>query len=100
MARKGQRQVSQTPFPEGPLMSPLAMFAALVAGHALCDYPLQGDFLAKGKNRTASIAITTQTHPALWPPTFSPYSMSALANARLFRLGKPQPRGRGWIAKP
>ena len=22
----------------------------LLAGHALCDYPLQGDFLAKGKN--------------------------------------------------
>src|SRR6185437_1901730 len=22
----------------------------LFAGHALCDYPLQGDFLAKGKN--------------------------------------------------
>lgn len=22
----------------------------LVAGHALCDYPLQGDFLARGKN--------------------------------------------------
>lgn len=36
-------------------MGPLAMFAALVAGHALCDYPLQGDFLSKGKNRTAPI---------------------------------------------
>ena len=23
----------------------------LLAGHMLCDYPLQGDFLAKGKNR-------------------------------------------------
>ena len=22
----------------------------LFAGHAMCDYPLQGDFLAKGKN--------------------------------------------------
>lgn len=27
----------------------------LIAGHALCDYPLQGDFLAKAKNRTAPI---------------------------------------------
>lgn len=36
-------------------MGALAMFAGLVAGHALCDYPLQGDFLAKGKNRTAPI---------------------------------------------
>jgi hypothetical protein len=26
------------------------LFLLLCAGHALCDYPLQGDFLAKGKN--------------------------------------------------
>jgi hypothetical protein len=29
--------------------------AYLLAGHALADYPLQGDFLAKAKNRTAPI---------------------------------------------
>lgn len=28
----------------------------LIAGHALADYPLQGDFLAKGKNHKAPIA--------------------------------------------
>lgn len=27
----------------------------LVVAHALCDYPLQGDFLAKAKNRAAPI---------------------------------------------
>lgn len=27
----------------------------LFAGHALCDYPLQGDFLARGKNPTNPI---------------------------------------------
>lgn len=27
----------------------------LFAGHALCDYPLQGDFLAKGKNHKAPL---------------------------------------------
>jgi len=27
----------------------------LLAGHALCDYPLQGDFLAKAKNRAAPL---------------------------------------------
>lgn len=27
----------------------------LFAGHALCDYPLQGDFLARGKNHTNPI---------------------------------------------
>jgi hypothetical protein len=28
----------------------MARLILLLAGHALCDYPLQGDFLAKGKN--------------------------------------------------
>lgn len=27
----------------------------LLAAHALCDYPLQGDFLARAKNRTAPL---------------------------------------------
>lgn len=31
------------------------MAVALIGGHALADYPLQGDFLAKAKNRTAPI---------------------------------------------
>lgn len=30
-------------------------FLFLLAGHALADYPLQGDFLAKAKNRAAPI---------------------------------------------
>lgn len=33
----------------------LTMFGALLVGHALADYPLQGDFLARAKNRTAPI---------------------------------------------
>lgn len=36
-------------------MSPVELFLALIAAHALADYPLQGDFLAKAKNRTAPI---------------------------------------------
>jgi hypothetical protein len=28
---------------------------ALLAAHALCDYPLQGDFLARGKNQEAPL---------------------------------------------
>lgn len=28
----------------------IAVLLLLFAGHAVCDYPLQGDFLAKGKN--------------------------------------------------
>lgn len=36
-------------------MSPVEMGLLLVAGHAVADYPLQGDFLSKAKNRTAPI---------------------------------------------
>lgn len=32
-------------------LSLIGVFFALVVGHCLADYPLQGDFLARGKNR-------------------------------------------------
>jgi hypothetical protein len=36
-------------------MSAQQMLLLLLAGHALADYPLQGDFLAKAKNRAVPI---------------------------------------------
>jgi len=36
-------------------MSVVELFAALVIAHAICDYPLQGDFLARAKSRVAPI---------------------------------------------
>lgn len=36
-------------------MTPLEMLALLAFGHAVADYPLQGDFLAKAKSRVAPI---------------------------------------------
>lgn len=33
----------------------LTLFCALIAAHAVCDYPLQGDFLSRAKNRFAAI---------------------------------------------
>lgn len=36
-------------------MSPELLLIALIGGHFLADYPLQGDFLSKAKNRTAPI---------------------------------------------
>lgn len=36
-------------------MTPGVMFGALLVGHALCDYPLQGPFLSQAKNPTAPI---------------------------------------------
>lgn len=42
----------------------------LIVGHAVCDYPLQGDFLAKAKNHKAPIpgvdwAIALAAHAAI-----------------------------------
>lgn len=34
-------------------VSALALFFALAIGHAFADFPLQGDFLSRGKNRNA-----------------------------------------------
>jgi len=31
------------------------LFGALIVAHVVCDYPLQGDFLAKAKNRVMPI---------------------------------------------
>ena len=33
----------------------LHIFALLLVAHAFCDYPLQGDFLARGKNHLAPL---------------------------------------------
>jgi len=33
----------------------LTKLLLLFAGHALCDYPLQGDFLARGKNHLSPL---------------------------------------------
>lgn len=33
----------------------LRLIILLFAAHALCDYPLQGDFLARGKNRLSPL---------------------------------------------
>ena len=37
------------------MMHTLTLFWAMLVGHAVCDYPLQGDFLARGKNHKAPI---------------------------------------------
>lgn len=37
------------------MTEPMMILIALLAAHALADYPLQGDFLSKAKNRSAPI---------------------------------------------
>jgi hypothetical protein len=34
------------------ISSTLQLFAALIIGHVIADYPLQGDFLSRAKNRS------------------------------------------------
>jgi hypothetical protein len=41
----------------------IEIFALLVVGHFLADYPLQGEFLATGKNRTKPIPGIPFWHP-------------------------------------
>lgn len=36
-------------------MTLLSLFALMIVAHAVADYPLQGDFLARAKNRLAPI---------------------------------------------
>jgi hypothetical protein len=36
-------------------MTGIEMLAGLIVAHVVCDYPLQGDFLAKAKNRAAPL---------------------------------------------
>lgn len=49
----------------------LGLFAALCMGHFVSDYPLQSDFIAKGKNRFRPVDPATippgQTPQTVWP---------------------------------
>jgi len=50
-------------------LSPLEMFGALVVAHMVCDYPLQGDFLAKAKNHRAPL------HGVPWQQALAAHSI-------------------------
>jgi hypothetical protein len=48
-------------------MSPsVVLFLALCVGHALCDFPLQGDFLARAKNHRAPVAAANGSAFPWW----------------------------------
>lgn len=44
----------------------ILLFFWLLVGHALCDYPLQGDFLAKAKNRKTPLPGVPWIHGLFW----------------------------------
>lgn len=54
-------------FPCPDWISAAQLFFALVIGHALADFPLQGEYLAIGKNRRVLMRLKDPTRPPeLW----------------------------------
>ena len=53
----------------------LVLLFALLIGHALADYPLQGDFLAVHKNRHLSRAGSREYPPTLWIHCLAAHSL-------------------------
>lgn len=57
-------------------MTPAEMFFALVCGHAVADYALQSDFIAKGKNRHhTTTAPPGQKWQPVWPLVLSAHGL-------------------------
>jgi len=58
-----------------PQSAPWALLLALMIAHFLCDYPLQGSFLAKAKNRHSRPAPDSGFHsPWLWVHALTAHS--------------------------
>lgn len=62
----------------GGLGGVLILFFAMAIGHALGDYPLQGEYLAKGKNRHTSKGTffgSGEVSPVLWVHSLTAHSL-------------------------
>lgn len=57
-----------------PWVNALILFWALLLGHALADFPLQGEFLAVGKDRHADLASITGGK--IWPKNMWLYCLT------------------------
>jgi hypothetical protein len=65
------------------MSGPLTMLWWLLVGHALCDYPLQGDFLARGKNHTLPMHFGIPWVHCLTAHALIQAGMVALATGRV-----------------
>lgn len=74
------------------MISPLSLFFLLVLGHFVADYPLQSDFIAKGKNRFRPVDLAS-VPPGQKPMTIWPWVLTAHAGthaaAVFLILGSP-----------
>ncbi|RVT96211.1 DUF3307 domain-containing protein [Rhodovarius crocodyli] len=84
---------------------PFALLLLLLAGHALCDYPLQGDFLARMKDPRSDIGAR------LWPHGLAAHALihggmvTALTGSSILGLGEAVAHAwtdyakcRGWLS--
>ena len=54
-------------FPPQTLLAALQVLFALAIGHAIADFPLQGEFLATGKNRQFLVRLQDPSRPvSIW----------------------------------
>ena len=60
-------------FPCPTWIAAVELFFAMVIGHAVADFPLQGEFLALGKNRRYLLRLKDPNRP----PEIAPYCMAA-----------------------
>jgi hypothetical protein len=62
----------------GGMAGTLILFFAMAIGHALGDYPLQGSFLASGKNRhidSSTFFGGSEASPILWIHSLTAHSL-------------------------
>lgn len=62
-------EFAATHIESGGLAGVMILFFAMAIGHALADYPLQGSFLASGKNRhidSGTFFGSNEVSPILW----------------------------------
>ncbi|MBP7949221.1 MAG: DUF3307 domain-containing protein [Verrucomicrobiales bacterium] len=90
--------IIETHTPGAMPVHPLALFFAMVIGHALADYPLQGKFLAIKKNRHIKTVDYTGEGPAsLWVYCLSAHSLVHAGTVWVILAGFGQPHA-VWFA--
>lgn len=63
-------------FPPPTLLAAFQAFFALVIGHAIADFPLQGEFLATGKNRRFLLHLQDPSRPvSIWTVCMSAHCL-------------------------
>lgn len=63
-------------FPPGSWLAAAQLFFALAIGHAVADFPLQGDFLATCKNRRYLVSLNDPSRPpAMWLPCMAAHCL-------------------------